>query len=272
MGKRKYTKEEERVIAEEWINTSTPVRDLCEKYGYKTPKSITDKVKKYFPEVDVVKHARERVKTYSLNFEHMDTSFKAYLLGLMYTDGYVSSDTRYGIDLIDEDCIQYLSEQTGQKYNKYDHKDNLFQLTPESKVYTRQPRYRILWQSRDNVNQWATWGVTRRKTENIEGCDLSRIPRELWPDLARGVIDGDGCIYQHSSGRSISFYIMTKNFGFAEWCKDLLEAIGMSDVRINQTKEGMYKVESARFDNIKVLHDTVYATDYGMKRKMTLHL
>ena len=49
MGYKKYSKEQELQIVEEY-RQGVPVEILKEKYGFKTRKSITDKVKKYFPE------------------------------------------------------------------------------------------------------------------------------------------------------------------------------------------------------------------------------
>lgn len=49
-----------------------------EKHGYKTRKSITDKVKKYFPDYDIKGNNRERIKDYHLDFENIDSPFKAY--------------------------------------------------------------------------------------------------------------------------------------------------------------------------------------------------
>jgi len=48
MGYKILSKDQELQIIEEYKN-GTPVNELMAKYGYKTKKSITDKVKKYYP-------------------------------------------------------------------------------------------------------------------------------------------------------------------------------------------------------------------------------
>lgn len=48
MGYKKLSKEEELKLVEEY-RSGVPVNELMARYGYKTKKSITDKVKKYYP-------------------------------------------------------------------------------------------------------------------------------------------------------------------------------------------------------------------------------
>ena len=48
MGYKKLSEDQERQLVEEY-KKGTPVKELMAKYGYKTKKSITDKVKKYYP-------------------------------------------------------------------------------------------------------------------------------------------------------------------------------------------------------------------------------
>ena len=49
MGYKKLSKEQELQLVEEY-KQGTPVIELMAKYGFKTKKSITDKVKKYYGE------------------------------------------------------------------------------------------------------------------------------------------------------------------------------------------------------------------------------
>lgn len=58
MGYKKLSKEQELQLIEEY-KQGTSVIELMNKYGYKTKKSITDKVKKYYPEnyEEIIKEA-----------------------------------------------------------------------------------------------------------------------------------------------------------------------------------------------------------------------
>ena len=49
MGYKKLSKDQELQMVQEYIE-GAPVVELMAKYGYKTKKSIGDKVKKYYPD------------------------------------------------------------------------------------------------------------------------------------------------------------------------------------------------------------------------------
>ena len=87
MGYKLHSTEEEKQMVQEYIS-GVPVQTLMTKYGYKTKKSITDKVKKY-ESVDAIEIARNNRKTYKIEFDGITNPFNAYFLGLMLTDGYV---------------------------------------------------------------------------------------------------------------------------------------------------------------------------------------
>lgn len=91
------------------------------KYGFANKKSITDKVKKHFPEQyeKIVEEAKINRKSYNYSLEKVKTEFDAYFLGLLLTDGYITDGIRVGIDLTDEDCIKFLSKSIGQEYKTY---------------------------------------------------------------------------------------------------------------------------------------------------------
>ena len=255
--------DKDKQLIEEWMTTNTPTKQIATKYGFATNKSVTDRVKKAYPDLDIKTFSRDRLKTYKLDFTNIDSSEKAYFLGLMYTDGYISTHTKFGIDLIDEDCIEWLAKITNHTYNRYPGTGGVL---PNGRTTERQDRFRIIWSSSNNVKQLAEWGITANKTLTLKGGDLNKISSIYYPDLIRGIIDGDGCIYQHSNGRSISFYILSASESFASWCKELLEKIGMTNIHINK-KDNLYKVESTTAANIQILHDTIYDKEYGMNRK-----
>ena len=115
MGYKKLSQEQELQLVQEYIN-GTNVNVLMDKYGFKTKKSITDKVKKYYPDTypELIAQARDNRKSYSYHLKTINNQFDAYFLGLLLTDGYISRDTDIGIDLIDEDCIAFLSKVVGK--------------------------------------------------------------------------------------------------------------------------------------------------------------
>ena len=121
MGYKKLSKEQELQLVQEYIE-GAPVVELMSKYGYKTKKSITDKVKKYYPNEynKIIKQAQDNRRGYTYSLEQITSPFDAYLIGLLLTDGYVLSD-RDGIalDMTDEDVIQFVANTIGTTYKSY---------------------------------------------------------------------------------------------------------------------------------------------------------
>ena len=122
MGYKKLSKEQELQLVEEY-RKGTPVVELMAKYGYKTKKSITDKVKKYYPDEykNIVKEAQSGRRGYTYSLSELTSPFDAYLVGLLLTDGYVLSDRDgLGLDMTDEDVIAFVANTIGTKYTSYD--------------------------------------------------------------------------------------------------------------------------------------------------------
>ena len=91
------------------------------KYGFASKKSITDEVKKYYPNEykSIIEKAKANRKIYSYEMQKIDSEFDAYFLGLLLTDGYIVREREAGIDLVDEDCIKFLSTTIGKDYHTY---------------------------------------------------------------------------------------------------------------------------------------------------------
>lgn len=92
------------------------------RYGYKTKKSIADKVKKYYPEEyqKIIAEARDGRRGYTFSLERITSPFDAYLIGLLLTDGYLLSDRDgIGLDMVDEDAIAFIANGIGTNYKIY---------------------------------------------------------------------------------------------------------------------------------------------------------
>ena len=100
----------------------TPVIELMGKYGFKTKKSIIDKVKKYYPNEyqQIIQEAHANRKGYTYSLEKITSPFDAYLIGLLLTDGYLLSDRDgIGLDLTDKDAIEFIANTIGINYKTY---------------------------------------------------------------------------------------------------------------------------------------------------------
>lgn len=257
MGCKKYSKEQELLIIEEY-RKGTPVNELTLKYGYKTKKSITDKIKKYFPEeyIQIINEAKEKRKGYTFSFEKITSPFDAYLLGLLMTDGYILSDRDgFGLDLTDEDVMQFIAKTIGvncKKYQKEGVKD----------------KFRILVNNPGITQQLSRFGIVPVKSKIIQPPKLLKEEEQFIPYIIRGIIDGDGGVAKTSYGAP-QFYIYTMSESFADWIiKILTEKFFMCDIHKRQNKENkIWRIDTANQLNILKLIAIVYNEPYGMERK-----
>lgn len=231
---------------------------LMSKYGFKTKKSISDKVKKYYPDTyaEKIKIARDNRKGYSIDMKTINCDFNAYFLGLLLTDGYIQNETKFGIQLIDRDCIEFISKITGKSYSEY-----------ESVKYKNNKTYRIVFSDKEQVQNLKRFGIVCNKSLTLQPPQLEYEEYQYLPYIVRGIIDGDGCIYVTTKG-SCAFYICTMSYDFAFWIKEILEhRLYMKDISIKQQANKIWIVSTSLQSNMFKLIALVYDKPYGMMRK-----
>lgn len=254
MGYKIHSTEEEKQMVAEYIS-GVSVNVLMQKYGYKTKKSITDKVKKY-QSAEAIQTARNNRKTYKINFDGLTNNFNAYFLGLMLTDGYITDDNKFGIDLTDEDCIKFISDITQKEYKTYN-----------AGTLGHKLRYRIIFSNQDVVQKLISYGVVKNKSKILQGPILSENEYQFLPYLIRGIIDGDGCVYKTSYGAP-AIYICSASYDFIIWLKTTLETrFYFKELSMTQSDTGLWRIDTANQKNILKLLLLVYDVPYGMNRK-----
>lgn len=265
MGYKKYTKEQELQIVEEY-RQGVSADDLALKYGFKTRKSITDKVKKYFPDnyKEIFEENKTKRKGYSYKLEKIENEFDAYFLGLLMTDGYlVSGRNQVGIDLVDEDCIEFLSQSIGKTYNSYE-RNRAHEFNGKI-IQDKQLIHRLLLTDKELVNNLKRYGIVEHKTLILSPPQLYQEEEKFIPYIIRGIIDGDGNFDVRSN--TIGFRISTKSEAFAIWIKDVLEnKMFMNDIKIHNNSN-IFIVESYQRNNLVKLLTLCYNKPFGMMRK-----
>lgn len=264
MGYQKLSIQQELQLVEDYKN-GMPVEEVRKKYGFKTRKSVTDKVKKYFPTdyKDIIKENHDKIKGYSYSFEKIKSEFDAYFLGLLLTDGYVTPrGTDIGIDLIDEDCIKFLSQVIGKKYSCY----------PPSGKLSKQPRYRLILSIGSEVKNAERLGITKNKTFTLQPPRLLEEEKKFIPYIVRGIIDGDGCIYQTSNGGP-SVSVVSASKDFISWLKYIFENVlflkNIFIKNISKNEKPLYQIATAEIDNVQKIIALCYNKPFGMNRKYT---
>lgn len=254
MGYKKISNEQELQLVQEYIN-GVPVNVLMKRYGFKTKKSITDKLKKYYPNnyEKLIEKARENRKGYNYKLKEIKNEFDAYFLGLMMTDGYIVGN-KVGIDLVDEDCIDFLSKSIGKEYNIYPQENH-------------QTKFRLLLTDKELVDNLKRFGIVERKSYTLSAPILNKEEEKFIPYILRGIIDGDGSVSPTSYGGT-QFFIVTMSEDFKNWIIDILEnKLYMVDIHTSQNENGLWRIETSNQYNILKLIALVYNKPFGMMRK-----
>ena len=150
-----------------------------------------ERVKKYIPHrTDSSIQARAsklgvRYLTYNKEyFNIIDSPTKAYWLGFLYADGYVTSDDRWGLEL-------QLSDMSHMK-------NLLDELSYSGNIKTRDRKgiesCSFLIKNKDMTNSLKDKGVIPNKTCCLEFPSVDVLENKYYSHFIRGFFDGDGCV------------------------------------------------------------------------------
>ena len=139
-----------------------------------------------------IRNNQEKSKIYYCDenyFEKIDTPEKAYWLGFIYADGYISithNQYKFGISLAEKDCILL------KKLNFFLKSSYPINTYKQTTGYSKDTIYcRLLISSQKIVEDLIKHGVVEHKTNVLQ---KPNIDKHLIPHFIRGYIDGDGCI------------------------------------------------------------------------------
>lgn len=265
MGQKKYSREQELQIVEEYRQGAS-ADELAIKYGYKGRKSITDKVKKYFPNnyKEIFEENKNKRKGYNYKLKNIENNFDAYFLGLLLTDGYIVSNRhQVGIDLADEDCISFLSASIGKSYNTYQ-RNRQHEFNGKI-IKDKQAMHRLLLTDKELISNLKRFGVIEHKSLILPPPQLTEQEEQFIPYIIRGIIDGDGTFDVRPN--TIGVRITTKSEKFAQWLKDVLEnKMFLKDIKIHNNSN-IYVVETYQRENLLKIYTLSYNQPFGMMRK-----
>ena len=186
---------EEKILQEllKDANEGVSMNSLKKKYhlGY-------DKLKRILNENNISIQTSSRFKDKDFNdniFDVIDSEDKAYWLGFIYADGYISK-------INSAKNHQHLFEiQLAKKDKSHLEKLKLFFNSKKELTYhsgkiknVEHPVYRL---SRQNKHLWNTLynkGVIPQKSLILEFPTEEQVPKEFQLAFIRGYVDGDGCI------------------------------------------------------------------------------
>lgn len=249
--------------------------EIAKIFGYKTPKSINDKLKKAGVEIRIGQNKNSQSIIYRTDiFKTIDCEWKAYYLGLLLTDGWITNrkdgvvDT-IGFSSVDKDAVEYISLCTGKPMQIVNRPSQ--KIGPNGKVINQLTEYRVILTSIEAVADIARLGVVQNKTHTLSGPLLN--PGELvyLPQILRGIIDGDGTLgFPTNSPSTMYFRILSASEEFIDWCIWALNVIGMRDLHKRRLTDTLMCIDTAKPTNIAILANSIYRGNFGMSRKHNL--
>lgn len=193
-------------------------------------------------------------------FDVINTEAKAYFLGLIITDGCIHNTKGK----------QPLVSLTLQENDKYI-LESFKQEIRSNKVVTTDGRgcAEINILSRVMVNSLRKYGITERKSLNTVFPKL--IPKEHYPHLIRGILDGDGSVsFYARRGRKCHVKAIRFCQGNEQFLKDIVDCLfeNCNATKINtyQEKENLWSIAYRKDDSlikiIKYLYEkaSIYLT------------
>lgn len=179
-------------------------------------------------------------------FDVIDTEEKAYWLGFIYADGYVSKQKygkKVGITLSEND-IDHLEKF--KESIKFEGPIHTFQPKENATNYTKNPYSRILISSDHMFDALVKHGVVEHKTNILHA---PKIDANLQAAFIRGYLDGDGCITRYVAKHNCMSYAVrilgTENL--LDYIKEFIESNNVAKIRRYYQRRPGQKVRSLEF-------------------------
>lgn len=151
-------------------------------------------------------------------FHQIDTEEKAYWLGFLYADGYVSKYNQIEISLALKD------ERHLEKLKKF--------VNTNTNIIKDDYRCRLLFCSKELANDLAFLGCVNNKSLILTFPTDEQVPQQLVRHFLRGYVDGDGCLCCTSKTQEFSI-TSTKEF-----FDGMLERTGWDQKKCNYYPSG----------------------------------
>lgn len=200
---------------------------------------------------------------YGNNLEHINTKESAYILGLMYADGYLKNGA-LALKESDLDILQKIATYTGCNQPKY--------IRPQENRYSDNGQYRIFLGKEK-------YHLVKHLGENKEKLPI--LPSALKSHFIRGIFDGDGCISLDQryinkypdSAIPADFFILFNSYDHAKTIQNwIIEATANNKTKIiskqGQGKQLVWKIRWGGTSSILSIRDWLYHdADFFITRK-----
>lgn len=180
-------------------------------YHYINVKSVADTLKKYSRH-STVQDAKE-LHINSRVFEFIDTEEKAYWLGMLYADGWITArgskkeGKQIGLSLEKKDKNHIENFRSFLGADSY----KIAEKTHKKKDGSDAKAYQLVLSSKNLYNSLSNLGMTHNKSTDANPPQ-GKIPKHLRKHFWRGALDGDGSIHYGQSGNLKIGFVGTPDF------------------------------------------------------------
>lgn len=168
-------------------------------------------------------------------FDNINTEEKAYWLGFLYADGYISKDGVIELGLQERD-LEHI-----KKFKKF--------LNSKNKICYRKntKSYRLSFRNKHMVKSLKDKGVINNKSLILTYPDESILPKYLTRHFIRGFFDGDGYLgIKNQNGKTTGRLGITS--GSPTFIKELIKAMNWKELSIRKDKRNnSYVIEWSSF-------------------------
>ena len=238
--------------------TGKPASEILHTLPFKTTKTIYDVLRRNNIDIrDQTDYKYERDSTY---FSKINTSNKAYILGLMITDGWLIKDRdAVGFSSTDRVLTEFLCTELKIDFSHIvktnQHKDN-HQTGYQIQVYDKMIKSDLI-----------RLGFTCPKSFHEF---LPYIDSQLSPDLIRGIIDGDVCIHKLSNVEQADIIIYSGSVLFLKQigsCIDYHLSIPTPNILRSSS---IFKIYYSRKDYVEDIGRWIWNGNFCLDRKKSI--
>ena len=209
-------------IRENYLNNTMTVSKMAEKYGCKRHQIYYILEKNHVQ----LRTNSEAKRKYTINenyFDDIDTPDKAYILGLLYADGYNNPNNNsivLSLDIKDKKLLEEIKKKCGS--NKplncytYKHKDGYVDRRPCILTLT----------SKHMCESLAKHGMISNKSFVLTFPTF--LSPNLYSHFFRGYFDGDGCLYHNKKENKNLIQLTSSKIFCIEAQKYLQETLGIN--------------------------------------------
>lgn len=203
-------------------------------------------------------------------FQNIDSEMKAYWLGFIYADGFITykpknrnyelgieihSDDRYMLDLLNKELgnkHKISSRKRNISFNGYDYVSECSRI----RVYSKQL-----------CNDLMSHNITTDKTNSSLHPSIEN--DELFIHFIRGFLDGDGCIYALDN-KLQAVHFTNSNDEFLYYIKYRLEAFNIKSA-VYKEKDKKYRLNISLTDSKRFLDILYHNNSIKLERKYTIY-